>query len=733
MNLSPLPIQKFFSNSGFPLAGGKLFTYVAGTTTKIATYVDSSGGTPNANPIILNFRGECRIWLDPKLTYKFVLSGAFDSDPPTNPIWTVDNITVGVLPPFDNAANDVGPVNNVQLTIPWITASPAIFDRVVFRAANTNTAACTLQINGGPSNPLTWQSRVELSPTAIVANGIYQAIFDGGNWQLQGPTLERGDVRLFGAVGDGITNDTAAIQAAHDAAALAGGARPYLPAGSYLISTAINPCLLGMYGDGPEKSIIICSNCNGISIPSNAGFNRPQVIFEKFSVRSDDGTSCDDNWAFFIGGVAVGATPVYNSGVVIREIQVGRVGRMGGFLYAKDVFSLNVENISLTDVSRGVQVVGSVVQSTFTNISAFSDDAGVALLSRGFSTEPAVYIADTRTPEHITCKDCSWIVFNIGVDHQAGLDINFKDVDTQTREFGIVLNAPCDAKGGIHIPHSSNVGAWVGVQLGVSPGTKDARFVSNQQVLMGNMPSSPSSSYAFDFGDGVSPVRGVTLKECSAGGLANSVQSIVRGRINDDLTMMNCAFDATIAIGTEMVFTSIKRLCAFFNQCASGILSVGDGGDAAANGVIIGNQITTLTMAPLTSPQNWATGMNDGLTPVRFGWEQGTTTLTLTGCTTAPTVDAVWVKNGLQVMMFIPTITGTSNAVTCSLTGMAATIRPPVVRELINRATDNGVNGLCGYRVQTTGTIDMFFGATLAGWTAAGTKGLSNVQLGWQL
>lgn len=95
MNLSPLPVQKFFSNIGLPLVGGKLFTYVAGTSTKIATYQDSSG-TLNTNPIILNFRGEANIWLDPELTYKFVLSGPFDSDPPANPIWTVDNIAAGL-------------------------------------------------------------------------------------------------------------------------------------------------------------------------------------------------------------------------------------------------------------------------------------------------------------------------------------------------------------------------------------------------------------------------------------------------------------------------------------------------------------------------------------------------------------------------------------------------------------------------------------------------------------
>lgn len=96
MNLSQLPIQKFFDSAGRPLNGGQLFTYVAGTSTKLATYTDSTGSTPNANPVPLNYRGEANVWLDPTLTYKFVLAPVTDTDPPTNPIWSVDNIVAGI-------------------------------------------------------------------------------------------------------------------------------------------------------------------------------------------------------------------------------------------------------------------------------------------------------------------------------------------------------------------------------------------------------------------------------------------------------------------------------------------------------------------------------------------------------------------------------------------------------------------------------------------------------------
>ena len=74
-SLSSVPKLQFFDANGNPLVGGKLFTYAAGTTTPLATYTDSSAGTPNTNPIILNARGEANVWLD-NTTYKFVLKTA---------------------------------------------------------------------------------------------------------------------------------------------------------------------------------------------------------------------------------------------------------------------------------------------------------------------------------------------------------------------------------------------------------------------------------------------------------------------------------------------------------------------------------------------------------------------------------------------------------------------------------------------------------------------------------
>jgi hypothetical protein len=95
VTISPPMYLQFFdpNNSGAPLVGGKLFTYVAGTSTKQATWTDSTQSVQNNNPIILDSNGVANVWLDPTLLYKFVLSPANDTDPPNSPLRSVDNIS----------------------------------------------------------------------------------------------------------------------------------------------------------------------------------------------------------------------------------------------------------------------------------------------------------------------------------------------------------------------------------------------------------------------------------------------------------------------------------------------------------------------------------------------------------------------------------------------------------------------------------------------------------------
>ena len=87
-NLIPNLRQQFFDNNGDPLAGGKLFSYIAATSTPLETFTDATGLVPNTNPVILNANGEADVWIG-QSAYKFVLTDAADVE-----IKTVDNVVL---------------------------------------------------------------------------------------------------------------------------------------------------------------------------------------------------------------------------------------------------------------------------------------------------------------------------------------------------------------------------------------------------------------------------------------------------------------------------------------------------------------------------------------------------------------------------------------------------------------------------------------------------------------
>jgi hypothetical protein len=79
-------------------------------------------------------------------------------------------------------------------------------------------------------------------------------------------------VKDFGAVGDGVTDDTTAIQDAIDEVSANGGGLLYAPEGTYICSAALTlKDTVQLYGDGPKSSIFEFTSAtdNGVEIPAN--------------------------------------------------------------------------------------------------------------------------------------------------------------------------------------------------------------------------------------------------------------------------------------------------------------------------------------------------------------------------------------------------------------------------------------------------------------------------------
>lgn len=206
--IATVPKYQFSDSLGTPLAGGTLTTYIAGTTTLTNTWQDEALTTLNTNPIVLDSRGECVLWLSSTVSYKLVLKNAVGVTQ-----WTVDNVS----------------------------GAGALADRL-----RTDLAA-----SGG-------SSLVGYLPSGSTATTV------------QSKLRESVSVKDFGAVGNGVANDTAAIQAA--LTAMSGtGTYVFMPAGTYKVSAALLvPTLTGLIGDGSATLYAVNSGFNNVD-PSFTG------------------------------------------------------------------------------------------------------------------------------------------------------------------------------------------------------------------------------------------------------------------------------------------------------------------------------------------------------------------------------------------------------------------------------------------------------------------------------
>ena len=134
---------QFSDNNGVPLAGGKLYTYEAGTTTPQATYTTSAGTVARTNPIILDSAGRVpsggEIWVT-SAPYKFVLNTSADVL-----IATYDNITgqgaTGLTP--QNFTGDGTTVSFTLSSAPNGENSTFVFINGVYQQKNTYSVSGT--------------------------------------------------------------------------------------------------------------------------------------------------------------------------------------------------------------------------------------------------------------------------------------------------------------------------------------------------------------------------------------------------------------------------------------------------------------------------------------------------------------------------------------------------------------------------------------------------------------
>lgn len=226
-----IPKYQFNNSLGAPLVNGTLTVYLAGTTTPTNTWQDSALTSLNTNPITLDSRGECVLWLDRTLIYKFVLK---DSGGTTQ--WTQDNIAG-----WGSLSSDAGLVG--------------------YLPAGSGAVQTTVQ--------------TELRRTICIFDRMSAA-------------------QIADVVAGSATLDlTTVIQATEDyAASLSGGADIFWPAGMYRINSVINrKSYVNWVGAGKHSTVIqyhgTATALNARGNETGAGANRIIISHQNLTLKAN--------------------------------------------------------------------------------------------------------------------------------------------------------------------------------------------------------------------------------------------------------------------------------------------------------------------------------------------------------------------------------------------------------------------------------------------------------------
>jgi hypothetical protein len=417
VNLSPVGgvAAQFFDNDGNVLSGGKIFTYSAGTNTPAATYTSSNGTIAHSNPIILDSAGRVpsgEIWLTDGINYKFVLNNS-------------SNVLIGT---YDNISginsNFISFTNSQQIIT--ATANQTVFNLSISYQPGTNSLSVFVDgVNQyGPGAQYAYTETD--SDTVTFVSGLHvgaQVKFTTSQQQgagavdasqvtydppFTGSVATNVEVKLsqtisvtdFGAVGDGVTDDTNAIKAALSAV-LSGPDRVLIfPSGKYLVTDTLNvysgTSLIGggQYSQGAAYSADVLSDVT--------------INFQPTSQKN----------LFHVQRTAaeVSASVQYGSKVTIRGMKIVGNNSPGSnskwAIYNDNMMLCSYEDLGIYKFQIGVYN-SSTLQNTYKNI-VFSTNSDASIYYDNNISTTDVYLncyLSTCLNWHVTIESALSIKF----------------------------------------------------------------------------------------------------------------------------------------------------------------------------------------------------------------------------------------------------------------------------------------------------------------------------------
>jgi len=196
----------------------------------------------------------------------------------------------------------------------------------------------------------------------------------------------------YGAVGDGVTDDTAAMAAAH-----ATGRFVYYPSGTYLFTKLTTPILRGgIFGDGPTSTVLNSTDTsndalmvfNGLWLNSAPQEDNNAFVFRDFAVAAPTAKtvgSCIEVTAPITGGVQQENQITVFDNVIFRNFATGIHFRSASYwkVLNCNFFDYRVAGIQVQNIYNADSGDGAITNCVFQTNPVSIGNAGILQNSSG--------------------------------------------------------------------------------------------------------------------------------------------------------------------------------------------------------------------------------------------------------------------------------------------------------------------------------------------------------------
>jgi len=401
---------------------------------------------------------------------------------------------------------------------------------------DTTTTQMYVYYNDGSSSQ--WVTVTAGSPSTDASSVTYTPAGTGAvATDLQTKARESVSVKDFGAVGDGVADDTAEIQAAIDSVTAAGGGTIYFPAGTYNVNGATGIDVetgVNLKGDGMGKTIIKNVADNWLYIFGCRGGD--DVGFENLTIDGDWSTR---------EPVALATDAKRGEGIIfwngtanldrlrILNVEVKNTGHYGIGLQNVNIISGIISNVYFENIGGDCIDIKSIS----------SPLSGKALIIDGVFTQDGCGHNNTGYPENghnnqaVVDVGGKVVLSNVFI---SGLDSYGTGADEQLGNVGVRFRAPVTAQNRLGSAGS------VGSNIYVSSDKLDAEGSLTSKRIIG-----------IAINDADVSVTNAYVENCYWGIRIYNTENGLPYRVSvTNATVKNCLGSTTDGIGFEAVAAS---------------------------------------------------------------------------------------------------------------------------------------------------------------------------------